>query len=340
MEESKELISSITIPLSDLDKISSSKETIIFMDFSPSNNYILLLSSNNIIFLCSLLENIFKIEKKLINIFNSNETKIINCYFCNETKDSLLLLCDDYNIYEYELNREYINHIYYNVLGESFIIKMNWQKNTNPQGGIKNFCIFKENEINVWNTLNYNKSNVLSDKDINCFSYDCSGIAIYFLGKRKDGYYISVNKFINEYDCKEIYFKALNFIETKIDINYLDIFDDNIIMCDNKYNIYILKNYPLDKFNFIMSLNNINKQPLLFFPFIGKKEIFQFGILYVNFKEGKKNILNVCYDSNKCNIVEIDLKVQKVNYYKENNKGKSLLLSFDDIKKELKKYLL
>ena len=340
MEESKDLLSPIEIPLSDLDKISLSKETIIFMDFSPFSNYILLLSSNNIIFLCSLFENIFKIEKKLINIINSNETKIINCYFCNETKDSLLLLCDDYNIYEYELNREYINHIYYNVLGESFIIKMNWQKNSNPQGGIKNFCIFKENEINVWNTLNYNKSNVLSDKDINCFSYDCSGIAIYFLGKRKDGYYISVNKFINEYDCKEIYFKALNFIEIKIDINYLDIFDDNIIMCDNKYNIYILKNYPLDKFNFIMSLNNINKQPLLFFPFIGKKEIFQFGILYINFKEGKKNILNVCYDSNKCNIVEIDLKVQKVNYYKENNKGKSLLLSFDDIKKELKKYLL
>ena len=111
-------------------------------------------------------------------------------------------------------------------------------------------------------------------------------------------------------------------------------------MCDSNYNIYILKNYPLDKFNFIMSLNNRNKQPLLFFPFIGKKEIFQFGILYVNFKERKKNILNVCYDSNKCNIVESDLKIQKVNYYKENNNKKSFIFSFDDKKKELKKYLL
>ena len=339
MEESKEL-APIVIPLSDLDKMTLSKEPIIFMDYSPSIKYLLLLSSNNTIFLGPFLENTFKIEKKLKNIINDFDNNIINCYFCNETKDSLLLLCDDFNIYEYDLNREYINHVYYNVLGNSFIFKMNWQKNSNPKEGIKNFCIFKDKEINVWNTLNDNKSNVLSCIDINCFSYDCSGIAIYFLGKRKDGYYISVIKFVNEYDFKELYFKPLNFIETNIDINYLDIFDDNFIMCDSNYNIYILKNYPLDKINFIMSLNNKNKQPLLFFPFIGKIEIFQFGILYVNLNEGKKNILNVCYDSNKCNIVESHIEIQKVNYYKEYNNNKSELLSFDDTKKELKKYLL
>ena len=152
MEESKEL-APIVIPLSDLDKMALSKEAIIFMDYSPSSKYLLLLSSNNTIFLGPFLENTFKIEKKLKNIINDFDNNIINCYFCNETKDSLLLLCDDFNIYEYDLNREYINHVYYNVLGNSFIFKMNWQKNSNP-----NKCMI----ISITTRILVNKRAVLS----------------------------------------------------------------------------------------------------------------------------------------------------------------------------------
>ena len=58
---------------------------------------------------------------------------------------------------------------------------MNCQKNSNPENGIRNFCVFKDGELNVWNTLKYNKSNVLYIQDINCFSYDTTGILLYIV---------------------------------------------------------------------------------------------------------------------------------------------------------------
>lgn len=344
MEEPKRKIAPKYLPIIEADKNKLSKETITFMDVTTSNNYLLLLSSNNTIFLCQLDENSLKIEKGFKNIIINSKSNIKSCYFCNGSRDSILLLCDDYNIYEFSVNREYISHIFYNVLGDSYIFKMNCKKNSKPENGIKNFSILKEREINVWNTLEYNKSNVLCVSDIECFSYDCTGFAMYILGKyyQKNCYYLSVIKFINEYEWKEIYFKVLNFIELKIiDITYFDIFDNNIIMCDKEYQkIYILKNYPMNKFDFIFPLSNTNRVPLLFLPFIGEDKLFQFGILYINFNEKKKNILNVCYKYNKCNTIEVDIKINKAYYYKENTNEKSLLFVFDDIKKELIKYLM
>ena len=143
---------------------------------------------------------------------------------------------------------------------------MNWQKNLNTENRIKNFCILKKGELRVWNTLNFNKSNILCIQDAICFSYDCTGVALFILGKSidKNSYYLSVVKFINEYSCQELYFKFLDFLESKIDINYIDIFDNIIMMCDKSFKtIYILKAYPINKFDFIISLNNKNEAPLL-----------------------------------------------------------------------------
>ena len=343
MEEQKKLSPTKIFFLAQ-DKTKLEKEKIIFMDISLPFNHLLLLSSSNILYLCEFNNNIIKIKKKLEYILQNPETKITHCYFCNESKDTLLLLCDDKCIYEYSVNREYISHIYYLALGESYIFKMNWKKNSNPENGIKNFCVYKNRGLRVWNILNCNKSNTLYIQDLNCFSYDCTGIALYLLGKSdsKNLYYLSVIKFYNEYSCKEIYFKFLNFLESKIDINYMDIFDNNIIMCDRTYKtIYILKTYPLNKFDFIISLNNINgEKPLLFFPFLGENHLYQYGLLYVNLKEKKQNLLNICYKSNRCSTDNVDLSFHKVYYYKENNNGKSVLFIFNDDEKQLIKYLL
>jgi len=341
--EPKKLLSTDLI-LSDSDKPELLKEKINFIDFISSNNCLLLLSSNNIIVICEVSDNnSIKIKKKLVNSINNTEINITMCYFCNQDKNLLLLFCDDYNIYEYTIDRAYISHIYYNILGDTFLFKYNWQKNSNPENGIKNFCIFNEGEIKIWNCLQYNKSNILCIQDIKCFSYDCTGIVIYVLGKSLTTYYISVIKFINEYDCKEIFFKSLNFIDLKRDINYMDIFDNNIIMSDRELgNLYILKNYPLNKFDFIININKNNKIPPLLFPFIGENKLYQFGIIYINFNENKQAIINICYKSNRMNFnnINIDLKSDSIKYFKENPDGKGLLLVFDDIKKELKKYII
>ena len=339
-------LASKVLSLSFSDITEQFNESIIFIDYTSSNNSLLLLSSNNILFLGQVLENSITITKKLINIINDIEVNINICYFSNSNKNFLLLLCDDNNIYEYTIDREYISHIYYNILGDSYLFKMNCQKCSNMDNAIKNFCIFKEGEIKIWNSLQYNKSNILYIKDINCFSYDCTGEVLYVLGKgQKDPYYLSAIKFIDEYVCKEIYFKILNYIEPKLDINYMDIFDNNIIVSDREHgNIYILKNYPANKFDFMITINRNNKIPPLYFPFIGENTLFQFGILYINFNnnENSQKIIKICYKANKFNIIDIniDLKNNSAKYYKENNKGKSLLLVFDDIKKEIKRYLL
>lgn len=341
--ESQKLVEKV-LSLSNSEKIDILKEKIIYIDFILSSNTLLLLSSNNIIYICQTEENSIKITKKLLNIINNSEININMCHFCNEDKNVLLLFCDDYNIYEYNIDRAYISHIYYNILENQYLFKMNCQKNSNPQNGIKNFGIFKEGELKIWNSLLYNKSNVLCIQDIKCFSYDCTGVVIYVLGKSsKSLYYLSVIKFINEYECKEIYFKILNFIEVEKDINYLDLFDNNIIMSDREFGkIYILKNYPINKFDFISTINKNNIIPPLLFPFIGENRLYQFGILYINFNDKSQKIINICYMNSNISYkdINIDLKEDTPKYFKESTNGKSLLLIFDDLKKELKNYLI
>ena len=347
MEENKKLYP-INLSFNKLDKEELIEENIIFIDYTTSNNNLLLLSSNNIIFLCEVSENSIKISKKLRDIVFNVELKkidIINCYFCNEDNNTLLLLCNDQNIYEYSIKRDYISHIYYNVLGDNFIFKMNCQKNSNPENGIKNFCIFNNIELNVWNTLQYNKSNILTVKDAISFSYDCTGIAIYFLGKNsnsKNPYFLSVFKFINEFESKEIFFKELDFLEKKVNIDYLDVFDNNIIMTDIKSGfIYILKNYPINKIDFIIPLIILNNNlPDLMIPFIGENHLYQYGLLLIKFKENKQKIFNICYKSNKISTKFEECKFYNIIYFKENNNCKSLLFSFDNEHKIIIKYLI
>ena len=336
--EQKELLSKV-LSLSENDKKEIAKENIVFINHSFTNDSLLLLSSYNIIFICQIVNDSLKIIKKLVNIINNSQTKIYKCYFCNENINAILLLCDDYNIYEYTLDRGYISHIYYNSLGDSFLFKMNCQKNKSPENEIRNFCVLKNGEISVWNTLKCNKSNVLCAQDVNCFSYDCIGIVLYILGKSiSKKTYLSLIKFINEYECKEIYFKLLDFVELQLDINYLDIFDNNIIMSDKKCcHIYILKNYPINKFDFIINLNNKDGIPLSFFPFIGQNPLYQLGIMFMSNNKNPK-ILNVCFKTKKFNIIETKMNSQTVKSFKENLKGKGSLFVYDDIIKELKQY--
>ena len=325
------------------DKKELENEKIIFIDYTLSNNSLIFLSSNNNIYLCHITEDSLEIIKKLVNIINNTKIRINKCYFCNEDKNYLLLFCDDYNILEYSIERDYISHIYYNSLGDFFIFKMNCQKNSNPENGIRNFCVFKDGELNVWNTLKYNKSNVLYIQDINCFSYDTTGILLYIVGKNnsKKIYFLSAIKFISEYECKEIYYKLLDFIDFKLDINYIDTFDDNIIMFDRiSCNIYILKNYPINKFDFIIPLNYKNRDLPLILPFVEENLSHEFGLLFINFKEEKKKLININYKSKHIRNVDINLIIKKTFYFKENTKGKGLLFVFNDLTKELKKYLL
>ena len=134
---------SINLFISPNDKEILKKEEIIFIDSIPSSEALVLLSSNNNIFLCHISNDSFKISRKLVNVINNPKSKINSCYFCNENKNVLLLFCDEINIIEYTIDRGYISHIYYNSLGHSFLFKMNSQKNSNPQYGIRNFCNFK-----------------------------------------------------------------------------------------------------------------------------------------------------------------------------------------------------
>ena len=135
----------------------------------------------------------------------------------------------------------------------------------------------------------------------------------------------------------------MNFIEVEKDINYLDLFDNNIIMSDREFGkIYILKNYPINKFDFISTINKNNIIPPLLFPFIGENRLYQFGILYINFNDKSQKIINICYMNSNISYkdINIDLKEDTPKYFKESTNGKSLLLIFDDLKKELKNYLI
>ena len=332
---------SINLFISPNDKEILKKEEIIFIDLIPSSEALVLLSINNNIFLCHFSNDSFKISRKLVNIINNPKSKINSCYFCNGNKNILLLFCDELNIVEYTIDRGYISHIYYNSLGHSFLFKMNTQKCSNPQYGISNFCILKDQEIKVWNTLKYNKSNVLCVPDIKCFSYDSTGVVLYVSGKNSNNnFFLGVIKFVNEYECKEIFFKILDFIESKVEIDYLDIFDNNIFMFDKISNtIYIFKNYPINKFDFLMTINKIIC-PKLFIPFIGEKTFDEFGIICVDFNQSKKKYYKFSYGTNRVTEGEIDLDIKETFYFKENIIDKGILLVFDNSSKELKKYLI
>lgn len=332
---------SISLFISQSDKELLKNEEIIFIDSIPSSEALVLLSSKNNIFLCQITNDSCKITRKLVKVINNPKSKINSCYFCNGNKNVLLLFCDELNILEYTIDRGYISHIYYNSLGPSFLFKMNNQKISNSKNEISNFCILKENEVKVWNTLKYNKSNVLCVPDIKCFSYDSTGVVLYVSGKNSNNkYFLGVIKFVNEYECKEIFFKTLDFIESKVDISYLDIFDNNIFMFDEKSNtIYILKNYPINKFDFLVPLNKIIC-PKLFIPFIGEKTLYEFGIIYVDFKSQIKKVLKLSYGTNRVKEGDIDLDIKETFYYKENINGKGVMLVFDNVSKELKKTLI
>lgn len=145
---------------------------------------------------------------------------------------------------------------------------------------------------------------------------------------------------MNEYECKEIFFKTLDFVEPVVEIDYLDIFDNNIFMFDNiSNNIYILKNYPINNFDFSMPLNKIIC-PKLFVPFIGEKTLYEFGIICVDFKQKKKKYYKFSYSTNRVTEGEIDLDIKETFYFKENINDKGLLLTFDNGTKKLKKYLI
>ena len=117
------------------------------MDISLSTNHpnhLLLLSSTDTLFLCEFFQNVIKIKKEIKRILPNPNAKITKCYFCNGKSDSILLLSNDFNIYEYSILREYVSHIYYLVLDKNYIFKMNWQKNLNTENHIKNFCILNK----------------------------------------------------------------------------------------------------------------------------------------------------------------------------------------------------
>ena len=117
-------------------------------------------------------------------------------------------------------------------------------------------------------------------------------------------------------------------------------FDINIILADkNLGKMFILKNYPIKEIEFEISLNN-NSQ--LYLPFIGSNRLFQFGILCLNINESEQNLINCLQSKEKNNIenMKIKLKISDLCYFKESISEKGLLLEFDDIKKEIKKYTL
>jgi hypothetical protein len=317
------------------DKNKIINEKIIFIDIAPKNNLILLLSSHNTFYICEIINNLLTIKKKFGNVIDS-AIKISKSYFCNENPNNILLLSDNSNIYEWTIDREYISHIYYDVLGETYEFKMNCQKNATCENVIQNFCIFQENKINVWNSMKYNKKNVMHVENVNCFSYDSTGLLLYYIEKLIQKYYIRVIKFVDEYECKEIYYKTLLFQYSKINIDYINCFDVNIIISDTKLGkVFIYKNYPIKEKDFEISLNNTYS---LYMPFIGLDPLFQFGILCFNINNNSQSLINVCYKSKTKNIENVELRISDLYYLKENIKGKGLLLGFNDLTKELIQY--
>lgn len=309
-------------------------ENIIFIDFSLKNNSLLLLSSNNTFYICEMNNNAIIIKNKFERIIDKN-IKINKCYFCNENPNLILLLCDNFNILEWNVEREYISHIYYDVLGDNYEIKMNCQKRLNFENSIQNLCILKDGEINVWNTMQYNKKNVLNAKDIKCFSYDSTGLLLYFVEKLNQKYSIKAFKFIDEYECKELYIKILSCFDSKVNIGYLNIFDVNIIMSDtSSRKIYIFKNHPINKIEFDISINKSE----LCFSLDDKNPLFGFKILCLNIKEDEQKLITFNYNPKEHNIKKIKLSISNLYYFKERINEKGLLLVFDNIKKELKQY--
>ena len=90
-------------------------------------------------------EKITKEEKEEID----KDIKINKSYFFNEDPNLLLLLCDNYNIYEFTIDREYISHVYYDILGDSYDFKMNCQKNSNNENNITQEPIITKEIINA-----------------------------------------------------------------------------------------------------------------------------------------------------------------------------------------------
>ena len=332
---SKKEINSKLFSLSSQDKNKLINEKIIFIDFIPKNNLLLLLSSNNVFYICEIINDSITIKKTFRNVIDS-KIEINKSYFCNENPNIILLLSNNENIYEWTVDREYISHIYYNVLGDSYEFKMNCQKNSNNENEIQNFCIYKDDTINVWNTMKYNKKNVLHVKNVNCFSYDSTGLLLYYIEKLNQKNSIRVIKFIDEYECKEIFYKNLTFLDSKTNIDYINSFDVNIIISDTKLGkLFVLKNYPIKEKEFEISLNNNNN---IYLPFIGQNPLYQFGLLCLNINNNSQALINLCFKSKTKNIENIDLIISDLIYFKENNQGKGLLLIFNDIKKELAQY--
>ena len=223
---SKKEIKTSALSFTSEDKNKLINEKIIFIDIAPKNNLLLLLSSHNTFYVCQISQKILAIKKKFENVIE-DPIKINKSYFCNENPNNILLLSDNRNIYEWTIDREYISHIYYDVLGESYEFKMNCQKNVSNENYIQNFCVFQENKIDVWNTMKYNKKNVMHIENVNCFSYDSTGLLLYYIEKLIQKYYIRVIKFVDEYECNEIYYKTLLFQDSKINIDYINCFDIN-----------------------------------------------------------------------------------------------------------------
>ena len=116
---SKKEIKSKLFSLSSQDKNRIINEKIIFIDFIPKNNLLLLLSSNNVFYICEIINDSIAIKKTFRNVIDS-KIEINKSYFCNENPNIILLLSNNENIYEWTVDREYISHIYYNVLGDSY----------------------------------------------------------------------------------------------------------------------------------------------------------------------------------------------------------------------------
>ena len=331
---SKKEITSKTIELFPGDKNTLLNENIIFIDFSPKNNLLLLLSSNNYFYICEIMENYIKLKRQFGSLIDKY-IKIDKIYFCYDNPNLIFLLCDNNNILEWTVDREYISHIYYNVLGDIYEFKMNSQKNLHIENEINNFCIYKNEEINVWNAMKYNKKNILNMKNINCFSYDSTGLLLYVITKIEKKNYLKVIKFMDEYECKELYSKPLNFFDSKVNIDYINSFDVNIIMCDIKLEtIYILKNYPINKVEFEVKINKSQ----FYLPLCGQNALFEFKLLCLNSKENEQKLITFNYKTHKKDIEIIKLSMTNLYYFKENNNGKGLLLVFDDLKNELKHY--
>ena len=332
---SKKEIKTSALSFTSEDKNKLINEKIIFIDIAPKNNLLLLLSSHNTFYVCQISQKILAIKKKFENVIE-DPIKINKSYFCNDNPNNILLLSDNRNIYEWTIDREYISHIYYDVLGESYEFKMNCQKNVSNENYIQNFCVFQENKIDVWNTMKYNKKNVMHIENVNCFSYDSTGLLLYYIEKLIQKYYIRVIKFVDEYECNEIYYKTLLFQDSKINIDYINCFDINIIISDTKLGkVFIYKSYPIKEKEFEISLNNTYS---LYFPFVGLDPLFQFGILCFNINNNSQTLINLCYKTMAKNIENVDLTIPDLYYMKEIINGKGLLLGFNDITKELIQY--